>query len=210
MRPGQITPVTILAAIDPRRPSSRPRAARPEPWPDKPPDFDLVLSASELALLGQRRGQTFCLALPARTLTVDPFYPALPFQDDAAFRFPPGDGSGGWGFESLAARTNPQLRAGNRPHPARVAIEGGQRFSRFLATTNGAPAPLSRAYYPLEGGGTGSDRPGRGCIATPGCCRPGPGYGWGAGLRSLQSARHRPGAPSPTLAALEAQTCDGS
>jgi hypothetical protein len=74
------------------------------------PDFDLVLSAAELVLLGQRRGQCstlFYLVLPGPTLTAG--FPNLRclYRTTLAFQPPPDYGSGGWGFESLAARQTP-------------------------------------------------------------------------------------------------------
>jgi hypothetical protein len=77
---------------------------------DRAPDRNLVLSASGLALLGQRRGQrsTLCyLRLPKRSA----FLSCCLSRTTLAFRPPPDYGSGGWGFESLAARQGPRSEA---------------------------------------------------------------------------------------------------
>src|SRR4029450_6364009 len=64
--------------------------------PGRAPDFDLVLSSFPACSARSMTRSTFCLALPAPTLTADPVLTCSTFQDDAGLPATLGNGSGGY------------------------------------------------------------------------------------------------------------------
>src|SRR5215204_3977111 len=82
----------------------------------------------------------FYLVLPVPTLTADLPNLRCLYKTTLAFRPPPDYGSGGWGFESLAARTIAYRDARRRPTGPRFAPGTGRQPRRVDNGGNHTPA----------------------------------------------------------------------